>query len=257
MKTVTKAIQVLENLQVPTGIDTTEVETTKKEVTAVYEFADAINIIDVKSLEGAEAFSKACSDHEKKVKKTFEKITTKAKEAKKAATEAYGEICDFIETLLAPVTEAKKLADAKSRTYRSEEQRKIAIENEKRRQEAEAEAKRIRKAEIEVLKNAGTKEAKDAAKRLEEEPITPNFIPKQSLPDAVGIIHRELWTAEDTGDTQQSLKVLIIAAANDFGTYGRFLIPDIVALNSEARTMKDQFKVPGFRAINKGSTAHK
>jgi hypothetical protein len=261
MKTATKAIQVLESLKVPTGVDSAEVEETKREVTKVYDFAEAIAITDNKSLTSAEAFARACSDHEKKVKKTFERVTVKLKESKKAASDAYAEMNAFIDLLIGPVTEAKRLADTKARVFRDEEQKRLATENERKRQEAMKAAEEKRQAEIAALKEAGTREAKDAARRLKEEPIEPVRIIEEKLPDAVGVVHREAWTCEAdfnlTKEYEETCTVKLIQAAATDIRLARFLMPNMVTLNAEARTMKEKFCVPGFLAVNRGATAHR
>lgn len=258
MKTASKAIKVLETVTVPTSMDSAEVEKTKKEVSKVYEFADSLEISDHTTLEKAENFTRACSEHEKKVKKTFEKIITKMKEAKKAAADAYAEVNGFVNNLIAPVVEAKRLADSKARAYRDEEQRRIAIENEKRRQEAIKAEEEKRKKEIEELKAAGTKEAKEAARELKKAEIIPTFVEEKELPKVQGVSHRQAWTSErDALTDHEALEKLVKAAAQDFKTYGRFLTANMTALNAEARLMKNRFSVPGYRAVDQGATMHR
>jgi hypothetical protein len=247
-----KTEKLFEKLRVPENAETKEVEIAKKDISKVYATAEAIEVNDNETLLQAESFSTACAKHVKLVKEKFKSLIDADKKQYDAAREAHNVMLAFIKGITAPVDDAKKLVDAKARNYRIEEQKKIDAENERKRIEAQKEASKKRMEEIKALRASGEKEA---AKRLKDEPIEAAPIIEEKLPES-NLVHQQNWTAELMTSEADALLQIVKAASKDM-TLLSYLKLDRVAINKEAKAKKQNFNVPGFRAVNVGKTLHR
>ena len=122
-------------------------------------------------------------------------------------------------------------------------------EQERQRQEAERIAREAAEKEAERLRRraeqARAKGKEDKAEDLEEQaedvpvPIVPSQVPTTS-----GVAFRTTWHAE-----VHDLKALVTACAKGHAPLA-LLEPNMVVLNTQARSLKKELNIPGVRAVS-------
>jgi uncharacterized membrane protein YqiK len=161
---------------------------------------------------------------------------------KQKAFEAHRAICDAEKRLLAPVAEAEAAVKRTMGTYLQEQERK--------RLEAEAEARRAAEEAARQQQQAAALEAIDAGATIEEaEAIVtaPVFVAPVVAPPAPkpkGISTREIWKAEVTDKRAVLAHVLATWPA-----LSHLVTVDESQLNKLANSQRQLFNVPGARAF--------
>lgn len=163
------------------------------------------------------------------------------------------EVMNLFRGPLEALARARSTIEGKMLTYRREEDRK--------RQEREAEQRRIAEAEAlrlqsEALERASTAEAAGDHERaqhaLEEAaaPPPPPPVVMAAPPRAAGVSVRQIWKAECT-----DLDALIKAAAAGHQLARACLVADPKVLGAQARALQERFVVPGVRVWPEDSMA--
>jgi hypothetical protein len=139
---------------------------------------------------------------------------------------------------------------------RLEAEERARVQAEQRRLQEEADQRRLDEALA-----AEQRGDKETATRLIEAPVEapivlarPVFVPVAPIapkPLAAGVSFRDNWTAEVT-----DLAALVKAVAEHRAEL-TLLMPNMVALNGMARSLKDALKIPGVRAKNERIAAQK
>lgn len=196
--------------------------------------ARAIRIVDPVGYQAACDFLLGVKALRTEIADTFQPHITRAHEAHKALLKEKSDA-------EAPLIEAERIAKSALVTFDQEQERiRIAeaarLQAEARRQEEE---RRINEAV--ALEAAGDSIEADA---LFETPVfVPTIAVAPSTPKVSGIAYRETWSAKvtDLG------KLVAFVASNPH--FAGVLLPNMPALNGQARSLKSQMRIPGVEAI--------
>lgn len=196
--------------------------------------ARALVIADAGSYQQACDFLKGVKALRTEIADTFEPHIKRAHEAHKALLKEKADA-------EAPLAEAERITKAALVTYdqqqehlRREEQARLQAEV--RRQEEER-----RLAEAVELEEAG--ELAEAEALIAAPVSVPTVAVAPSTPKVSGIAYRETWSASVT---DLAALVKYVAAHPQFAG---FLLPNLPALNAQARSLKGQMQIPGVEAI--------
>lgn len=148
-------------------------------------------------------------------------IKAKFAEPKKAAADAHKAICALENEFLAKVTERENEIRQKMTIYYQAEQKRIAAEEERKRQEAERMMQTA--VEAEAAGDTETAETYTALAAMEEAAVT-------VAPKAVGVSMRETWVAKVTDKSKVPLEYMEV---------------NISALNAVAKATKGKISIPG------------
>ena len=197
--------------------------------------AHGLVVVNQATLDTGGHLVKSIRELRRQVKETFADPKAKSHAAHRA-------VCDAEKKHDAPLAAAEMtIKNSISGYLREEEQRRqnelITRQAEERRKEEQARLERAA-----LLDEAGEKDAADAL--LDEEPPPPPPPTTQDMrPQADGITSRKTWAAEVT-----NLRALAKYVAD--GGAVNLLLPNMPALNSMARSHKEEMRVPGVSAIS-------
>lgn len=201
----------------------------EKEVSTWEATANDLVVSDQSGLELAGTHLMLVAALRKEIDATFDPIIKKAHEAHRAAIGAKKRHDD-------PLAAAETTIKRKSGTYMAQEEarrRQEAAEAARKARELEEERRLAEAAELEAAGQA------EAAAEIIDEPLPPPPPPKMERPKAAGVQSRKTYTAR----VVSASKLIEAVALGDAPT--AFLKIDQAKLNAHARTMKDEFKVPG------------
>ena len=148
------------------------------------------------------------------------------------------------DSALAPLQDARKIIKQKCIAYDSEMERIRQAEERRLQEEAR------KRAEEEALSAAAQAEAegdKETAEAILEAPldVAPVSVPKSSPAPSRLTAGREIWSAEVT-----NLMALVKAVAEGKQPIA-YLLPNMTALNGQAKSLKQHMAIPGTKATVK------
>jgi hypothetical protein len=163
---------------------------------------------------------------------------------KKQAHETHKSICEAEKKLLDPLDQAEKAYNQMILNYNREQQRLLALEQERIRKEAEAKAEverqaKLKEAEAAMDNGADLSQIEEMMAEAETViPIVPIIQTAQSIP--VGLNIKQNWTWE-------CIDINLVPR--------EYLMLDEKKLNAQAKATKDTVKVPGIRFYDEGTVA--
>jgi hypothetical protein len=204
------------------------------------EKAAATKVVDQVSHDAAAEELKAIARLEKQ-------IVDYHKPFKEQAHKLHKDICTAETALLAPLKAARSTYSQKIVGWENEQRR---IQAELQRQ-AEAEARRL--AEEAALQQAAAAEEAGAPDEIVTQILEtpqPVFAPKVApvYQKSAGVVAVATWKAELV-DIKATCKAILDGILPDTA-----VLPNMVLANARARTEKESFKMPGFRAVKEEGT---
>jgi hypothetical protein len=217
-------------------INTAEVE---QEVAPVVRAADALIVRNVDEHRTGLELLGAVMGAETKVKNFFKDIIASAMETKRQAEAHRQQVVALQDSVLAPVSEARKTISAKCAAFEAEERR--VAELNQRALEAEARKRQEEQREL----DAAMAETEEEVEEVLTEPLPPPVVPvvKPEVAKVAGVSTRETWGYEIT----DKAAFLAWAAKPENNFYAT---ENGVALNSRARAEHDAMKIPGVKAVS-------
>jgi hypothetical protein len=201
--------------------------------------AERMEIVCDADYQNVGLFTRGLSALKKKIKDTFRPIITKAHAAHKEAVKQEKDA-------LAPVLAAEQIVGRKMIAYDQLQEAKAKEEEARLAEEARKAEEDARIREAAALEAEGDKEA---AEEVLNEPVeTPVVKVKKEKPPE-GISYRTTWSAE-----VRDMKALVKYVAEN-PQFINLLQVNTTALNSMARSLKGNMKVPGVKAVGKKGIA--
>ncbi len=210
---------------IPAAVDAREVEAIREETSSKVAFAESYQVTDAATCAFAETFAREMRALEKK-------IDEKLGPAKKATYAGYKAVLDLIKELQESAIKARKIMEPKTVSYRKEEARKLAEENERRRVEAQRKADEERLSRAVKAEESGSAEMAEAI--LDRETVAP--IPERVEPEKTdGVTYRDNWKAR---------------VVDEKAVPREWCSPDEMRLNAYAKAMKSAGQIPGVEIYN-------
>lgn len=196
-------------------------------------------------VDSAEAYASA-GDTLKEIKAKFTELDTQRKSFTKPMDTAKSRIMTLFKAPLEFLKEAEADIKGKMIAYANEQKRIQAAEEARARKAQRMEQARLEKEAVEAAKQGDIEAAALLEEKAEMVPVSAAVAP---VPAAVGISTRQIWQAEVT-DVDALMRAVL----------AREVTPDVfnvnmALLNSWARSMKSELKVPGVRAKSVDSIA--
>lgn len=190
---------------------------------------------------------KAVKEFERRVTEWFAPLKTKAHAAWKALVEREGET-------LAPAREWESRCKAAMAAWDTQQEELRRAEERRLQEEARKREEERRLAEAAALEAEGIAEGDTAkvaeAESIIEEPVeTPVVVVPKATPKVQGISYREQWLAQVV-----DLHALIRYVAQN-PAFTNLLLPNMAALNAQARSLKANLAIPGVKAFSKKTVA--
>lgn len=181
-----------------------------------------------------------------RIKNTAKDLENRRKLITKPLDEAKARVMDFFRGPLQFLTDAERLIKLAMLDYQAEQDRKAREEEARLRDLARKEQEKLQ-ARAAKLEEKGQTERAEALREAAESFPVPHVAPAVHRP--VGISSRETWSAEVV-----DIKALCKAVAD--GVVPEIYIePNMTALNSQARALKEHMKIPGVEAKSTKSIA--
>lgn len=215
-------------------ITTPDAGTLKAELSPIVARAEQMLVVDRASHEAGQLFLADLRRAEKSVRVRIDPIIDTAHKAHKQLTALRADV-------LRPIDGARQLVEGKLTAYEREEQRKAAA----LRLAAEAAARKAAE-ERALLEAIEAEDAGDivAAEQIIAEPVVTPIVKIETQTAKVeGISTRTTYSAEVT-----DLGALVAYVAANTSALN-LIMPNMPALNSLARAMREQMTIPGVRAV--------
>lgn len=196
--------------------------------------ARALRIVNAGTYQAACEFLKGIKALRQEIADTFQPHITRAHESHKALLKEKADA-------EAPLADAERIAKAALVTYDTEQERQARIEQQRLQAEARRQEEERRLADAVALESAGDVVEAEA---LIAAPIeVPVIAVAPTTPKVSGISYRETWGAEVV---DLAALVAYVAAHPQFAA---LLLPNMPALNGQARSLKGQLQIPGVKAV--------
>lgn len=229
-------------------LETTAVEQVSQQALAWPHRVRDLIIMDKETFAQANALTTGIQAVRKEIAKVFDPMEAKAKEAKRAAEANRKEIEFQRATVEAPLLEAEEILYPKIDTYVRQQVQLAAAEKLRIQREA-------RKAEEEIRLSAAVEAEQNGDVEIAEQILeTPATIPKVHIevPKAEGLSFREDWSAE-VFDYMALLQAVVskeVSMRYLTDCHGQPLY-NSAALNQQARSLREEMRRPGVRAVMK------
>ena len=229
---------------------------------SLIEKAKAFVVSSIETMHEAQAISQECARRKKVIDERFSKVREKTKAAKLAADKANSEVIALIDELKKPYDDAMKVLDPKARDWQAAENRRLAEEAEKKRQEEQRKLDEARQKEIEEAKrkaeelaeSGNPEEAEQAAElavELAEKPKEIATVEAETVESAKGTSNRAHWKA-----VLYDMEALVKACAEGRAPMS-LLKFDQSEGDAQARAWKNTKAFDGVAFKDAGVTAHK